>query len=83
MNGDLMFSKAMDGLYQAEAGWMILKWVYVFMFALYLVFALVVFTQIRQMSGALNGKLDRFIKLVGVVFVGIAVAALVLAIVIL
>jgi hypothetical protein len=66
-----------------ETFFTVAKWGYVFLFAIYLVFSLVVLSQIRQMLASLNGQLDRAILLLGLLQVGLALAALILAIVIL
>jgi hypothetical protein len=63
--------------------WVFLKWVYVLVFSLYVAFAVVVLTQIRQMLAALNGQLDNTIRMIGVVHLLVAVGALLVAIVVL
>ena len=63
--------------------WDVLKWFYVMAFGLYLLFALVVLAQIRQMVSTLHGQLDRGLQLIGLIHLGVAVAALLAAIMVL
>jgi hypothetical protein len=63
--------------------WVGLKWLYLIAFGVYVIFAVIVLTQINQMVRALSGGFDSSIKLIGWVHVLVAVAAFFLAVVIL
>lgn len=69
--------------FTADTLWLILKWIYVFVFGLYVIFALVVYSQIKQMVSTLKGQLDVAIKFVGFVHLLVALGVLLLALVIL
>jgi len=63
--------------------WVVLKWLYVLGFMLYTIFALVVVSQVRQMTHTLNGSIDSMISLLAFVHLMVAIGALFLAFVIL
>lgn len=69
--------------FNLDTVWTLLKWVYVFVFGLYIIFALVVYSQIKQMVTTLKGQLDGPIKLVGMIHLLVSVGIFLLAIVIL
>ena len=69
--------------FSVDAVWMFLKWVYVLSFSIYVVFALVVVAQVRQMIAAFNGQIDSVLKLVAWLHFLLAVSALLMAIIIL
>lgn len=63
--------------------WMVLKWVYVFALGMFVVFAVVVVSQVKQMLRALYGGFDRGMKLIAWGYLGLTVLSLLLAIVVL
>jgi hypothetical protein len=80
MNDQLMgMSSAFGGI----TIWEVLKWFYVLAFGLYVLFAIVVIAQIRQMVRVLHWQSDQRLVKMGLIHLGVAVAALLAAIVIL
>jgi hypothetical protein len=83
MNQEIPANQLLVALFSLDSGWIFVKWAYVLLFGIYLLFSLVVLTQIKQMTRSLNGALDGWIMLVGLVHVALAVGALIMAIVVL
>ena len=63
--------------------WLLMKGLFVVGFLIYVVFSLVVVSQIMQMTKTLNGSLDLPLKTLGWIHVGVAAGALVLALIVL
>ncbi len=63
--------------------WGALKSLYLLGGGVYVVFAIVVMSQVRSMTETLNGSLDSLIKLIAFVHLLVAVGALILAFVVL
>jgi hypothetical protein len=72
----------MNGL-NVESFWAALKWVYVLGFSVYVVFALVVLTQVKQMLSTLRDRFDSVLLMVAMIHLVVAIGALLLAIMIL
>jgi hypothetical protein len=70
-------------LFTLDTFWLLLKLMYLIAFGIYVVFALVVVSQVRQMTQTLNGSLDLPLKLLSWIHFGVAIGALLLAFVVL
>ncbi|MBI4034951.1 MAG: hypothetical protein HY381_00960 [Candidatus Chisholmbacteria bacterium] len=70
-------------LLQGVTVWVVVKWLMVVALGLYGVFAVVVIRQVQLMSRTLNGALELPLRVIAYTHLGVAVAMLVLALVIL
>jgi hypothetical protein len=69
--------------FKSSMVWEGLKWLYYLAFGVYLIFAVIVLTQIRQMVRALSGGFGQSIKLLGWLHLGVALLAFFMSIVLL
>ena len=81
MNG--VIAPDIIGLFSSETLWLVVKLAFLLAFGIYILFAIVVLVQIRQMIDTLNGQLDNFLKSIGLLHLLIAIGSFLLALVIL